>query len=52
MPDLTVVTPSAVVPADRLTLGATHARAWPQHDLPTPPTPSFACVPCNCMAEE
>jgi hypothetical protein len=55
MPDLTVVSPSAVVPADRLTLGATDARAWPQYDLPTPlPTRFCSCdVPmCNCMAEE
>jgi hypothetical protein len=27
MPDVTVVTPAAVVPADRLTLGAVDARA-------------------------
>jgi hypothetical protein len=54
MPDLTVVSPSAVVPADRLTLGATDARACPHLTLPAAPACSL-CVPscsCVCMAEE
>jgi hypothetical protein len=54
MPDLTVVTPSAVVPADRLTLGATHARAWPQHAAPAA-SPAGYSTPMDsglCMAEE
>jgi hypothetical protein len=50
MPDVSVVTPAAVVPADRLTLGATDARAWPQHDLPAHSSVSESR--CYCMAEE
>jgi hypothetical protein len=56
MPDLTVVSPSAVVPADRLTLGATDARACPHLTLPVAPAGAGACFfpPClpMCMAEE
>jgi hypothetical protein len=52
MPDLTVVSPSAVVPADRLTLGATDARACP-HPHPTTASLPGMCLPyCACMAEE
>jgi hypothetical protein len=51
MPDLTVVSPSAVVPADRLTLGATDARACP-HLTPPVPTPSSWPLTAACMAEE
>jgi hypothetical protein len=56
MPDLTVVSPSAVVPADRLTLGATDARACPHLTSPSPLAPSMSSPPtytfCYCMAEE
>ena len=51
MPETTVVTPAAVVPADRLTLGATDARSHlgTTHTLPY-------CSSCSvlhaCMAEE
>lgn len=53
MPETVVVTPAAVVPADRLTLGTTDARSCPS-------TPSsycggdlfVACATCSCMAEE
>jgi hypothetical protein len=57
MPDLTVVSPSAVVPADRLTLGATDARACPHLTPPSPAVTSSGapyapfCM-CSCMAEE
>lgn len=50
MPDLTVVTPAAAVPADRLTLAITEARG-------TGATTSAFCNPdhvagaCYCVAE-
>ena len=48
MPLITVVIPEAMVPADRLTLGATDARA-----ISVSPTTSM-CTGFNsvCMAEE
>jgi hypothetical protein len=52
MPDVSVVTPAAVVPADRLTLGATDARAWPQHAALPAYSCNYANSPAACMAEE
>jgi len=50
MPDLTVVSPAAVVPADRLTLGSCDARV--DNGL-APNTPGNMVVcGCMCMAEE
>lgn len=48
MPDVTSVTPDAVVPLDRLTLGATEARA-----IAVAPTTAM-CTGFNsvCMADE
>jgi len=46
MPDLTVVTPAAVVPADRLTLGSCDARV--DNGL----APNSLLLPGYCMAEE
>lgn len=51
MPDLTVVTPDAVVPADRLYLGATEVRmAAVASPTWSPGIASYSNV--NCMAEE
>lgn len=47
MPDVIVVCPAAVVPADRLTLGATDARVGSSAQ-PFGGT----CQYCTCMAEE
>ena len=49
MPDLTVVTPAAVVPADRLTLGSCDARV--DNGLPSNAPGNFM-MPTFCMAEE
>ena len=49
MPDLTVVTPAAVVPADRLTLGSCDARVDSEQAQPL--TASYCFFPM-CMAEE
>ena len=49
MPDLTVVTPAAVVPADRLTLGSCDARVDSELLPGAFPCP---CTACMCMAEE
>ena len=48
MPDVTVVSPAAVVPADRLTLGSCDARVDGE---PAGVLPCGPCV-CGCMAEE
>ena len=52
MPETTVVTPAAAVPADRLTLGATDPRGNAGAVLPLAIT-GF-CTPAGgwCMAEE
>jgi hypothetical protein len=47
MPDVSVVTPAAVVPADRLTLGATDARG-----VLSFPSAFIGCAFAACMAEE
>jgi len=47
MPDVTVVTPAAVVPADRLTLGSCDARSDGQVAQQL-----LNCSPAVCMAEE
>ncbi len=48
MPDVIVVSPAAVVPADRLTLGATDARGLSTVSTVSA-TQGYACF---CMAEE
>ena len=47
MPDVTVVSPAAVVPADRLTLGSCDARVDSEPAMPGSPP-----GPYTCMAEE
>lgn len=52
MPEMTVVTPAAVVPADRLTLGATDARC-PGTPLQVYSTVGVGACSATClMAEE
>ena len=52
MPDLTVVSPAAAVPADRLTMGATDARGSGDC-LPVSPSNNAAFfIASLCMAEE
>ena len=50
MPDVTVVSPAAVVPADRLTLGSCDARV--DNGLAPNMPRDFAAGLLNCMAEE
>jgi hypothetical protein len=52
MPDVSVVTPAAVVPADRLTLGATDARGACFLPLTCSRLCVCACYLPGCMAEE
>ena len=51
MPDLTVVTPAAVVPADRLTLGSCDARVDSEQAQPLISIGVCGLV-YACMAEE
>ena len=53
MPDMNIVVPPAGVPADRLTLGATDARAYGS-DTTSPQGGSCSGPWCGfwCMAEE
>lgn len=47
MPDLTVVSPAAVVPADRLILGATDARGIVTCSPSTPGMTPFCNIYCT-----
>jgi len=52
MPDLSVVSPAAVVPADRLTLGSCDARV-PDAGVSNAALAGRLMCPCwSCMAEE
>ena len=50
MPDVTVVSPAAVVPADRLTLGSCDARVDSEQAQPL--AVGYCCVGICSMAEE
>ena len=53
MPDLSVVAPAAVVPADRLALGATDARSSLLGALPLAGGTALYCTANQvCMADE